>query len=418
MVHRLLLTCSIILLSAGSLSAFDAVGTLKSLDAENGVLVVFAGGQDRTLTADRNLRVLDKDGKELAAGLKSSELKADAQVTVTVEPNNGRIILRAIRLGANAPQGQGPGPGRPPGGAPMQPGRTSVGLKPLNEMTASDVYKGEDGGLYGGGKNEPPSAHAAAAKKETARILPRSTDGKPSPDGKIVLISISMSNATQEFSTFKRIADAEERKSSQLTIVDCAQGGQTMAAWARADARAWDEAERRLTAAGVSPEQVQIAWIKLANAGPSGELNEHGKRLYDDTLVVLQLAKEKFPNLRIAYLGSRIYAGYATTRLNPEPYAYEGAFIVRRLIRDQIQGKDALNFDAAQGSVKTPLVLWGPYLWGDGMTPRKQDGLIWERSDLAEDGTHPTHAGQRKVADILLKFFADDTDAKTWFVGK
>ena len=57
----------------------------------------------------------------------------------------------------------------------------------------------------------------------------------------------------------------------------------------------------------------------------------------------LQLAKEHFPNLRIAYLSSRVYGGYATVPLNPEPYAYEGAFAVRWLILDQLAGKPELN---------------------------------------------------------------------------
>lgn len=32
----------------------------------------------------------------------------------------------------------------------------AVGLKPLTEMAAADTYLGEDGGLYGGGQNQPP----------------------------------------------------------------------------------------------------------------------------------------------------------------------------------------------------------------------------------------------------------------------
>ena len=63
--------------------------------------------------------------------------------------------------------------------APAAAGRSSVGLKPLTEMTADDKYKGEDGGLYGGGNNEPPSAHRAAARNETAKIVPRAADGEP-----------------------------------------------------------------------------------------------------------------------------------------------------------------------------------------------------------------------------------------------
>ncbi len=248
--------------------------------------------------------------------------------------------------------------------------------------------------------------------------MPLDKDGKPSPDGKIVLVSISMSNATQEFSLFKQIADADPRKSPLLTIVDCAQGGQAMAQWAPHEAPAWEEAARRLVQAGVTPPQVQVAWIKLANVGPRGELWDHGQKLRDDTIAVLHNAKARFPNLRIAYLGSRIYAGYARTPLNPEPYAYEGGFVVRKLIHDQVQGDAALNYDPRRGAAKSPLLLWGPYFWGDGTTPRKGDGLVWQLDDLGPDGTHPSNSGRQKVADMLLGFFTSDVHSITWFTKR
>ena len=112
---------------------------------------------------------------------------------------------------------------------------------------------------------------------------------------------------------------------------------------------------------------------------------------------ILNLLHQEFPNLRIAYLSSRIYAGLATTPLNPEPYAYESAFAVRWVIRDQISGKPELNCDPARGEVKSPLVLWGPYLWADGIKPRKADGLVWTKQDLSpRDGTHPAMARRRE----------------------
>ena len=194
------------------------------------------------------------------------------------------------------------------------------------------------------------------------------------------------------------------------------QGGQAMAEWVDPKGRPWEEADRRLTAAKVTPQQVQVAWVKLANKGPSGDLAEHGKKLQKDTLAVLHNARTRFPNLRVVYLGSRIYGGYSTGRLNPEPYSYEGAFVVRWLIQDQIKGDAGLNYDAERGAVKAPLLLWGPYLWADGVTPRKGDGLVWERTDLAADGVHPSRSGRQKVADQLLKFFKTDANAKTWFV--
>jgi hypothetical protein len=157
-------------------------------------------------------------------------------------------------------------------------------LPPLCDMTASDRYEGEDGGLYGNGSNTPPEAHAKAAQSQLARIQPLDPAGKPAADGRIVLVSLSMSNATQEFSHFKQIADADPRKSPGLTIVDCAQGGQAMAEWAPPDGRPWAEAKQRLARAGVTPEQVQVAWVKLANKSPSGSLQEHGQKLEADTL--------------------------------------------------------------------------------------------------------------------------------------
>jgi hypothetical protein len=291
------------------------------------------------------------------------------------------------------------------------------GLAPLDEMTATDRYKGQDGGLYGGGKNSPPEDHRKAAEAELAKIEPLDAEGKPSADGRVVFVSLSMSNATQEFSTFKPIADRDHRKSPKLTIVDCAQSGQTMARWADSNAACWNEAFRRLEQANVKPQQVQVAWIKPANARPQGELMQHGGALYRDTTTVLQLAKARFPNLRIVYLSSRIFGGYATGQLNPEPYAYEGAFVVRWLIRDQIDGETRLNYDVAKGPVRTPLLLWGPYLWANGPTPRKAGGLAWMPEDFGPDMTHPSNLGRKKVADALLEFFATDALAKPWFAA-
>jgi len=405
MIQRMIGAIVGLVIWAGALSAFEVPAVLKKIDAADRVVVVAAGGQDRTVKVAKDAKFLDEKGKDLPDGLKDKSLKAGVEVTLTIERAGNEPVIKVIQLGKKA--GSSPAPGT---------GKTSVGFKPLTEMTAQDKYHGEDGGLYGGGENEPPKAHQAAARKETSKIVPLDAEGRPSRDGKIVLISISMSNATQEFSRFQQIADTDPQKSPLVTIVDCAQGGQAMAQWSDPQARAWKEAERRLASANVTPKQVQVAWIKLANPGPTGDLSEHGKKLQRDTVAVLQNAKARFPNLRIAYLGSRVYGGYATTRLNPEPYAYESAFVVRWLIQDQIKGASSLNYDPAHGAVKAPLLLWGPYFWADGLTARKIDHLVWDRTDFGGDGTHPSPSGRQKVGDMLLNFFKTDGNAKTWFV--
>src|SRR5262249_12921618 len=141
---------------------------------------------------------------------------------------------------------------------------------------------------------------------------------------------------------------------------------------------------------------------------------EYAKKVKEDIAASLAITRSTFPNMRGAYLSSRIYGGYNTAgirRVNPEPFAYETAFSVRWVIQDQIEREK-------KGKVDAPVLLWGPYLWADGVTPRKSDKLVWERKDLSEDGVHPSKVGGQKVANLLLEFFKNDAGAKTWFVKK
>jgi hypothetical protein len=288
-------------------------------------------------------------------------------------------------------------------------------------MTTDDRYKGEDGGLYGGGSNDPPKEHAAAAAAAVAKIQPLNAEGKPADDGKIVLVSMGMSNTTQEFSLFREMAIRDADRSPRLAIVDAAQGGMAAPEWNEAATaeKVWAELDRRLKENNVTPQQVQIVYIKQAVKGPGqyGEFPAHAKKLKEAIVGNLQRAQQHFPNLRLAFLSSRTYGGYARSQLNPEPFAYEGAFAMRWVIQDQIRGAKELNHDSANGDVKAPVVLWGPYLWADGVKPRKNDGLIYKAEDFGPDGTHPSlQAGRQKIADVMLKFFKTDPYTKQWFV--
>ncbi len=313
-------------------------------------------------------------------------------------------------------------------GARLSP-RESTGLVPLTDL-GNGKYKGEDGGLYGGGRNTPPAGHLASARKALAKIRPLDARGRPSPGGKIVLMSVGMSNTTQEYSTFMRLASRDPAKSPAVVLVDGARGGMDVSKWiharrggadggGRRGVDIWAHVAERLRAAGVTPEQVQAVWIKQAKARPAewGEYPAHGERLKSELGELCRALKSRFANIRVIYLSSRIYAGYATGQLNPEPYAYESALAVRGLIQDQINGDKKLNHDPAAGEVVAPILLWGPYLWADGVKGRKIDDLVYERRDLAGDGTHPSSSGRMKVARQLLKFFKTDPLARMWFAG-
>jgi hypothetical protein len=232
-------------------------------------------------------------------------------------------------------------------------------------------------------------------------------------------MSVGMSNTTMEFSAFKRLADADPQKSPKVVLVDGAQGGMTAFRIQNADdnasgAKYWTTVDDRLKAAGVTRAQVQVAWIKQANAGPTEGFPAYAKTLQEQLAKIMQLLHTRFPNLKLAYLSSRIYGGYATTRLNPEPYAYESGFSVKWLIAQQLEGDPALNFDPQKGPVRAPWLAWGPYIWANGAA-KHADGLSYEPGDLGGDGTHPSLAGRDKVAKLLLHFFKTDSTAKPWF---
>src|SRR5436190_18546265 len=304
---------------------------------------------------------------------------------------------------------------------------TSTGIIPLNDL-GSGSYQGFTAGLYPAGSDTPPAAHAAAALAiATDQIKPLDASGNPdSVNGRVVMVSIGMSNTTQEFASkgtqnFKLRADADPAKNPQLILVDGAQGGQDATAWIDPSAPTWSTVNQRLAAAGVTPQQVQVAWLKQALAGPHnyGAFPAHAQSLQSDLEISLRNLKIKFPNIQITYLSTRSRAYTNTpTDLNPEPFAYETGFAVKWTIEDQINGAGNLNFDPARGAVVAPITLWGPYIWADGLTPRS-DGFTWLCSDLESDFTHPTATGGvPKVASQLLAFFKTDPTAIPWFLNR
>jgi hypothetical protein len=287
------------------------------------------------------------------------------------------------------------------------PATQSTGLTPLTQMTANDKYKGMDGGLYGSGKNGPPEKLLKSAMEASGKIHPLDANGKPATDGRIVLMSIGMSNTTQEFGYFMQFVKADPAKSPKVTIVDAAQGGQDAAKWDTTAAKSpWSFADERLRLAGVTRQQVQAIWLKQAMITPAqlGEFPAHSDKLKQHIESIIRMAHERFPNLRLVYLSSRTYGGYATTMLNPEPYAYESAFAVRGVIDDEMKS-----------DLREPIVLWGPYLWTNGTSGRSLDGMKWMPEDVGPDGTHPSQSGRRKVGQLLLNFFKNNETTKSWF---
>lgn len=318
-------------------------------------------------------------------------------------------------------------------GGPLPPPGGDEELRiPLSDLGAAG-YLGFEGGLYPGG-NAPPARHEAEGTARARAIRPLDGDGRPDPAGAYVLLSVGMSNTTQEFCgggpsndckpwTFMGLAERDpEVRRSGLVLVDGAKGGEAADAWDSLDETNYDRIREQLLAPrGLSELQVRIVWLKQAHRRPAVSLPHESA---DAHLLVSRLADivralhGRYPNLEQVFVSSRIYAGYATTALNPEPYAYESGFAVKWLVEGQIRQEEEGLVDPRAGDLayeRTPWIAWGPYLWAAGATPRA-DGLAWMREDFQADGTHPSPRGQEKVGRLLLEFFKDSPHARCWFV--
>jgi len=353
---------------------------------------------------------------------------------------------------------------------------TSTPIPLMDMTTPSQTYLGFAGGLYENSSDSVPSDHDAAGKTIAATIQPLNASGSPSANGKIVLTSIGMSNAADEFGEFLIDSAANSAVNhSTLVIANGAKGGITACYWTAAEGpppcsvneenqfdRVRDEV---LTPLGLTEDQVQAVWIKEANGGPGVEgcgtngaspcnslcdpsvagclnttTNTEAYRYEMQLGQILRAAKTRWPNLKVAFLASRIYAGYATIDLNPEPYAYEYGFSVKWLIEAQVNQVRTGAVDPTAGNLtysnnSAPWVAWGPYIWAYGSTPRS-DGLIWcdgqaaapcsGELDYRKDGTHPNGTGQSKVAEgkagqnptqNLMYFFLNSPYTKAWFAA-
>ena len=214
---------------------------------------------------------------------------------------------------------------------------TNLGFTPLGEL-GFNIYANFPGGLYPDGANARPPAHEAAGIEiATNQMLPLNAAGDVDTNsGKIVLLSLGMSNTTHEWASgdnathnitnaFKYRADQDPSRNPQLVIVDGAIGGQDAIQWTNPASGNWSAViTQRLAPAGVTTNQVQAMWLKEALARPKsyGLFPSHAQALQSDLGTILRIAKVRYPNLKLVYLSCRTRAyDINSADLNPEPFA-------------------------------------------------------------------------------------------------
>jgi hypothetical protein len=293
-------------------------------------------------------------------------------------------------------------------------------LVPISDLGTNYYLGAEQGGLYADGSNTDDSTHGTYGPTAASQIVPLNSEGVYSPTGKEVFISIGLSLAQQPFTEFLELVNTDPAKNPNVVVVNGATGGATASLLAGVNSNFWNAMiYDYLPNAGVTPSQVEAAWVLDVNGGPSGTFPSDMTNLQKNLQTIAENLLIKFPNIKVAYYTSPNYTGYSNgvKDLDPEPYSYESGFAVKNAIQDQIGGDSNMNYNPADGKVKAPWIAWGPYQWANGMIPRS-DGLVWTCQDLDGDGTHPSDpVGRIKVSTQLLNFLKTDPTASLWFLA-
>jgi len=299
------------------------------------------------------------------------------------------------------------------------PGATT----PIVALTdlGTGTFLGSEGGLYPNGSNVRPASQDSYGVTLAESIQPLSSTGQPDPTGKYVLLAIGESTAQNEFNRFLPIANADPAKNPNLVIVNGAQGGATPEEFVSSGTYYWSTIlDNYLPQNGVTADQVVAVWFEDSDAISTGTFPSDMTNMQAEYETIMNDLVDKFPNIKLVYFSSRVYAGYSNgvgNPDNPEPYAYEAGFAVKNAIADQINGNSNLCDGNGCSPIVAPWMSWGPYYWANGMLG-SEDGLEWDCEDFSSDGTHPSSTfGQLKVATALLNFLKTDDTTKAWYLA-
>jgi hypothetical protein len=222
----------------------------------------------------------------------------------------------------------------------LSPAQTNFQATPLNEYQPGQLYLGVYPGLLYDNSNRAPSDHDADGRLAAARVQPLDSTGSPSPQGKIVVIGIGMSNWNIELcagglnpsvctpQSFISAANASSRVNKEsLVVVDCAIPGQVANTWLDDSFLNYSACKKTLENIGLTEAQVQVVLYKDANPQPKRSLKPStrcSKDFVTDACMyerflgqTARFLKTRYANIQQMFLHSRIYAGYAVVPLNP-----------------------------------------------------------------------------------------------------
>jgi hypothetical protein len=209
-----------------------------------------------------------------------------------------------------------------------------------------------------------------------------------------------MSNSQYTFSALLNIIKNRPGGPGNLFFVNGAQGGMDARHWANPSDPCWGVLAQDRFAL-----EAQILLIELTERAPQqyGGFPAHAQQLASDVKATIANAAKLMPNLKLVDLESVNHTFTTSlTSIQPEPYAFEGAYGMRLAV-----GANTQPFP----------VVWGPYLWADS-DPRLYDGFNFPQSDVLSDNVHPSPAGAQALGKMMDNWFKADPSCSPWYSGR
>jgi hypothetical protein len=195
---------------------------------------------------------------------------------------------------------------------------------PLADLGA-DTYLGQQGGLYPGGLNEPPTAYKSELDQLAISL---------SVDEELVVLGLGMSMMQNAMSGWMPYASGPGMNPNMIVVNGAI--GSNQQRWADPENAVWDRGTQALASVGKTEAEVDVVIYGNAWSGPSSlPFPDHATNMLNSITGTMGTIADKYPNTQLILVTNRHYALSSTSK-HPEPWAYEEGFSWKWLIENRI----------------------------------------------------------------------------------
>lgn len=301
-----------------------------------------------------------------------------------------------------------------------------TGLIPIVDLLTG-VYDVYQGGLYPGGTNTMPLAHADSGVAIAQSIKPINFDGEiDTVYGKTVVLALGSGTAGKAFNKFISSYQNAGYGDSCLRFINACTDMYSLSDMYGPDAddNYWKTVNDYFQAANLKKKQVAAVWLMTPSVADTfTTTTAYVDSLKNVYIEVVKKMKKQLPNVKLLYISGLYYGGYTNpfaqnAHAMSEPAPYLTDFAIKGAIQAQIDGDTSLIYSGEDADA--PWMCWGPNYWADGRNLRTYDDLRWlcpGDFDMAENGYYLDGSGTDKLSSRLYDFLTTDPTTTPWIFG-